>query len=60
MQNAKIKYHRSIYISKVLGNIYTMINMGNDRHITNVVLVVHNSPKLISCKLHLHRQINPV
>jgi len=35
-----------------------MINMGNDRHVTDVVFKVHNPAELISCKLHLqgHRK----
>lgn len=33
---------------------HTVINMGDDRHIPNVVLVVHDSSELISRELHLH------
>lgn len=31
-----------------------MINMGDDRHITDVMLVIHNTSKLLCRELHLH------
>ena len=33
--------------------VHTVIHMGNDRHITNIVLAVHNTAKLFRCELHL-------
>lgn len=39
--------------SKICMKPHTMINMGNDRHVTDVMFVVHNSAELISCELHL-------
>lgn len=45
----KYEHHR-----KVMD--HTMVNMRNNRHITDVVLFVHNAPKLISRKLHLHQR----
>ena len=31
-----------------------MIHMSNNRHVTNVILLVHDPTKLFSGKLHLH------
>jgi hypothetical protein len=31
---------------------HTMVHMSNDRHVTNVVLFVHDSPELFSRELH--------
>lgn len=39
--------------SKIRMKPHTMINMGNNRHVTDVMFVVHNSAELISCELHL-------
>jgi hypothetical protein len=31
---------------------HTVVHMSNDRHVTDVILFVHNAPHLFCCELH--------